>query len=114
MNALIMNGRVVGSVKASQTREGAAKAVLTIETDGRDLPLRFHIVSFGNAAKAASQLIEGDEVLISGRMVASTVTKSMSIVANSIETFEFFNGEDHASIDSNENRAAEVPATSQQ
>lgn len=92
MNALILNGVVVNHPKTSETKDGALKTTFTISTDGRDLPLHFSVLSFGNAASTASKLIQGDEVLVSGRLVASLITKTMSIVANSIEIL-FENGE---------------------
>ena len=85
MNSVILNANVVGNPKISQTQNGATKAVFTVQTDGRDLPLYFQIVAFGNPAETASRLLDGDEILISGRMVASAVTKTMSIIANGIE-----------------------------
>lgn len=85
MNSLILNGNVVGSPKVTQTKDGATKAVFTVQTDGRDLPLRFQVVCFGVPALTAAKLIPEDEVLISGRMVASGITKTMCITANAIE-----------------------------
>jgi hypothetical protein len=69
VNSLILNGVVVGNPKASQTKEGAAKCVFVVETDGRDLPLRFNVLAFGGPGETASKLIDGDEILLSGRMV---------------------------------------------
>jgi hypothetical protein len=85
MNSLILNGIVVGAPKMSETSTGAPKSIMTISTDGKDLPLYFHVLSFGLPAIAASKLVDGDAILLSGRMVASTLTKTMSIVAHSIE-----------------------------
>src|SRR5437879_5293487 len=85
MNSLILNGVVVGNPKASQTKEGATKCVFVVETDGRDLPLRFNVLAFGGPGETASKLLDGDEILLSGRMVASVPSKTMSIIANNIE-----------------------------
>src|SRR2546430_4458975 len=85
MNSLILNGVVVGNPKASQTKEGATKCVFVVEIDGRDLPLRFTVVAFGGPGETAGSLVDGDEILLSGRMVASVPTKTMSIIANNIE-----------------------------
>jgi single-stranded DNA-binding protein len=85
MNSVILNGNVIGTPKVTQTKDGQTKANLTVRTDGRDMPLNFSVIAFGRPADTASHLIEGDEVLISGRMVASAVTKTMAITANAIE-----------------------------
>jgi len=85
MNSVILNGNVVGTPKITQTKDRQNKAVLTVTTDGRDLPLNFSVIAFGRPADTASKLIDGDEVLISGRMVASAATKTMCITANAIE-----------------------------
>ena len=85
MNSLILNGVVVGDPKATTTKEGAAKCVFVVETDGKDLPLRFTVIAFGNPAEMASKFLDGDEVLIAGRMVASAFNKTMAIVANAVE-----------------------------
>jgi single-stranded DNA-binding protein len=85
MNSVIMNGRIVSSPKTILTKNGSTKSVFCIEIDGRDLPLRFSVVCFGNPAEVASKLIEGDEVLLCGRLVASAVTKQMAIVASALE-----------------------------
>jgi len=94
MNSVILNGVVSSHPKTSETKDGALKTTFTISTDGRDLPLHFTVLSFGNPASTASKLIEGDEILVSGRLVASSITKTMSIVANSIEIL-FENGEEN-------------------
>jgi hypothetical protein len=80
-----MQGVLVGAPKSSETNTGTLKTIFTLSTDGRDLPLYFHVVSFGLPAAAAAKLVDGDAILLSGRMVASTATKTLSIVANSIE-----------------------------
>jgi hypothetical protein len=85
MNAVIMQGVVVGPPKTSETSTGALKSVFTLSTDGKDLPLYFHVLSFGLPAIAASKLVDGDAVLLNGRLVASAHTRTMSIVAASIE-----------------------------
>src|SRR5712692_4121728 len=85
MNSLILNGVMVGDPKATTTKEGAAKCVFVVETDGKDLPLRFTVIAFGGPAEAASKLLDGDEILIAGRMVASAFNKTMAIVANAVE-----------------------------
>ena len=92
MNSIILSGVVASHPKTSETKDGALKTTFTISTDGRDLPLHFTVLSFGNRAGTASKLVQGDEVLLSGRLVASAPTRTMSIVANSIE-FLFENGE---------------------
>jgi hypothetical protein len=85
MNSLILNGNVLGNPKITQTKDGATKTILTVETDGKDLPLRFTVLAFGGVAEKASRLVDRDEILLSGRMVASAPTKTMAIVANSLE-----------------------------
>jgi len=88
MNSLILNGVVVGDPKATQTKEGAAKCVFVVGTDGKDLPLRVTVIAFGGPAEAAASLLDGDEILLAGRMVASAFNKTMAIVANAVEVLE--------------------------
>jgi single-stranded DNA-binding protein len=113
VNSLILNGRVVGGIKSSQTKTGVPKTIFVIETDGKDLPLRFSIVAFGQAADAANKLYEGDEVLIGGRLAADSNTKTMSIIATAIELF-YTPEEPNDSNNSNESSAEKTPADNQQ
>jgi len=85
MNALILNGVLVGDPRMSVTKDGATKAVFTVACDGKDLPLHFACLAFGYQGETVRSLRDGDEILLSGRMTASAVTKTMAIIANSIE-----------------------------
>lgn len=94
MNSVIMSAVVVRYPKTSETKDGALKCAFTVTTDGRDLPLHFQVVCFGNAAQTASTLVAGDEVLLSGRLTASAITRRMSIIAHAVELL--FEAEDEA------------------
>jgi hypothetical protein len=110
VNSIILNARVIGNIKSTYTKGGVPKSHLVVETDGRDLPLRFSIVAFGNSADAAAKLYDGDEVLISGRLAADANTKTMSVIANAIELF--YTGDEDDSNNSDKGSPAEVPANS--
>jgi hypothetical protein len=109
VNAIILNGRVIGNPKASLARNGVAKTIVIVETDGRDLPLRFTCIGFGYAANAASKVVDGDEVLVCGRLAADSNTKTMSVICNSIELF--YMGDENDSNKGNDSPAA-VPTDS--
>jgi hypothetical protein len=85
MNNITMTATIVGTPQTSTTHERALRARFTVETSGGELPLRFIILSYGNQAKAASALQDGDEVLVTGRMVASAATKSIAVICNALE-----------------------------
>jgi single-stranded DNA-binding protein len=85
MNSLILNAIVVGDPKLSVTKADATKALFQISTDGRDMPLHFQCVCFGAPAQVAAGMYDGDEILISGRLVANTVTRGITLVVHSME-----------------------------
>jgi single-stranded DNA-binding protein len=85
MNSIILNGNIAGDVKVSETKDGARKAAFQLSTDGRDLALYFRCVCFGTPAGVAASLVDGDEVLITGRLVANTMTKGITLVIHSME-----------------------------
>jgi hypothetical protein len=88
-----MNARTIGAPKDSATQTGTAKTLFMVETDGGELPLRFSCVAFGACAEKASQLAEGDEVLLTGRMTASAYGRSMTVVCNALEILGGQDGE---------------------
>ena len=85
MNTLTMVATIIGAPQTSQTGEKALRARFTVETSGGELPLRFVILAYGNQAKTVSELRAGDEILVSGRMVVSAGTRTMAVIANSVE-----------------------------
>ncbi len=85
MNVLTLTGRAVGSPKDSATQTGTAKTMFVLETDGGELPLRFACIAFGACAERASQIVDGDEILLTGRMAASAFNRSMTVVVSSME-----------------------------
>ena len=85
MNNLTMMATIIGTPETSQTNEKALRARFTVQTDGGQLPLRFLILAYGNQAQTVSELRDGDEVMVSGRMVVNAGTKTMAVIANSVE-----------------------------
>jgi single-stranded DNA-binding protein len=85
MNSIILNANVVTAPKMTQTKNGSWKAMFQVSTDGRDMLLHFSCVCFGATADIASELREGEEILISGRLVANTATRGVSLVVHALE-----------------------------
>ena len=85
MNVVTMNGRAIGSPKDGATQSGTMKTTFVVETDGNELPLRFSCIAFGACAERALQLVDGDEILLTGRMAASAFNRAMTVVVSSLE-----------------------------
>ena len=87
MNVITMNGCAVGSPKDGATQTGTVRTTFVLETDGGELPLRFNCICFGACAEKAAGIVDGDEVLLTGRMTASTYTahRAMTVVATNLE-----------------------------
>lgn len=85
MNILTLNGFALSNAVARENGRGTLKTNFTVETDGGELPLRFNCIAFGTSAERAAKIIEGDEVILSGRLNANAATKKMTVVVNSIE-----------------------------
>jgi single-stranded DNA-binding protein len=85
MNSMMLSANIVGDVKMSETKDGAAKALFRISPDGRDMPLHIQCVVFGTAAQIAAGIFDGDLVMISGRLVENTATRGVSLVVHGIE-----------------------------
>jgi len=85
VNNLTMTATILGKPQTSQTHEKALRARFTVESDGGELPLRFLILAYGHQAQTASELQDGDEVMVSGRMVVNAGTRTMAIICNALE-----------------------------
>jgi|SRR5437867_13421504 len=84
MNVLAMNAFALGNAVARTNEQGTPKTIFTVETDA-ELPLRFNCIAFGSSAERASKIVEGDEVLLSGKLTTNAATKKMTVVVNAIE-----------------------------
>jgi hypothetical protein len=80
-----MNGRAAGPAKNGTTQNGTAKSTFVIDTDGGELPLRFACVCFGACAERASQIVDGDEIFLTGRMTAGAYSRTRTVVVSAME-----------------------------
>jgi single-stranded DNA-binding protein len=85
MNVLTLNGFALSNAATRQNERGTLKTVFNVETDGGELPLHFSCIAFGTSAERAAKIVEGDEVLLSGRLNANAATKKMTVVVNTVE-----------------------------
>jgi len=85
MNVLTMNAFALGHAVTRKNEQGTLKTIFAVETDGGELPLHFNCITFGLSAERASKIVEGDEVLLSGKLTTSAATKKMTVVVNAIE-----------------------------
>jgi hypothetical protein len=85
MNNLTMTATILGKPQTSQTHEKALRARFSVQSDGGELPLRFLILAYGHQAQTASELQDGDEVMVSGRMVVNEGTRTMAVICNALE-----------------------------
>lgn len=97
MNVITLSGSAVGSPKEGATKDGRPKTVFTVSTDGGDLPLRFGCVAFGPSAEKAATLAEGDEILLTGRLAANALYRSMTVTVSSLEILNGGNNGRHSS-----------------
>jgi single-stranded DNA-binding protein len=85
MNILTMSARAMSYPNTRETENGTMKSTFTVETAGGELPLRFNCLAFGTTSDVASKIVEGDLLLLTGRLTTSALTRSMTVVVTRIE-----------------------------
>jgi len=87
LNIFTTTGRAIGDPQTGHTLAGKTKCMFVIEADAEanDLPLRFSCVTFGGVAERAAEIVDGNHLLVSGKLVGNAHTKSMNMIVNNIE-----------------------------
>ncbi len=88
MNVFITTGRMIGSPQTGRTKADKPKTMFIVEADAEpnDLPLRFSCTCFGSLAERVAEIADADRIILTGKLVGKSFNRSMSLIANSVET----------------------------